>query len=104
MLIPGEKGDSETDSTDLIIYGLCLWLKRNPEKLKPVSNKWLQDKEYHSVCTAGKQKSFCYNLEKELMWGNCTDFEYLVVLISPDVKARHLFINSKLFSSLQWQL
>lgn len=52
MLIPGENGDSETDSTDLIIYGLCLWLKR--KKLKSMSNKWLQNKEYRSVYTAGK--------------------------------------------------
>lgn len=48
MLISGEKGDSETDSTDLIIYGLaqdCGWNKIQ-KKIKYMHRKGLQNKEY----------------------------------------------------------
>lgn len=61
MLISGEKGDSETDSTDLIIYGLaqdCGWNKIQ-KKLKSMHPKGLQNKEYLSVYTAAKWKTFC---------------------------------------------
>lgn len=65
MLIPGEKGDSETDSADLIIYG--------PAQVRDWKENWnlwaTNSYKTKSVYTAGIR-------EKKIMWGNSTDMKY----------------------------
>lgn len=56
MVIPAEKGDSETDSSDLIICGPTQVCDREEilkkKNLKSMSNKWSQNKAHLCVYTA----------------------------------------------------